>query len=246
MEWRDTGIVLGSRRFGETGLILDAFTREHGRQSGFIHGGNSSKKRASFEVGTTLELEWRARNENQLGNFNLSEATANRAAMFMSSRLSLTALNSVTSLLNTSLPDGQAYPMLYDATEFVLDQLGDKELWPALMVSWEVGFLRTVGYGLDFSKCAVSGRKDGLTHVSPRTGRAACGEEVPEYVDKLLSLPEFLVNSEADASPEDIGKGFRLTGHFITNRLYAEAHKPPPGSRELMLRRLSDMEIVVF
>lgn len=246
MDWRDQGIVLGSRRFGENGLILDAFTREHGRQSGLIYGGGSSKKRASYEVGTSLELEWRARTENQLGHFNLSEPTANRAARFLSSRLALTALNSVTSLLNTSLPDGQTYPHLYDATEFVLDQLAEKEIWPALMVSWEVGFLRTVGYGLDFSKCAVSGRTDKLTHVSPRTGRAACGEEVPDYVDKLLPLPAFLTNSEADASAEEVGQGFRLTGYFITNRLYAEAHKPPPGARELMIRRLQDQELVVF
>lgn len=246
MEWRDQGIVLGTRRFGENGLILDAFTREHGRQSGMIYGGGSSKKRASYEVGTSLELEWRARTENQLGHFNLSEPTANRAAMYLSSRLALTALNSVTSLLNTSLPDGQAYPALYDATETVLDHLSEADVWPALMVSWEVGFLRTVGYGLDFTKCAVSGRKDKLTHVSPRTGRAACGEEVPEYVDKLLPLPAFLTSSDADAEPLDIGQGFFLTGHFITGRLYAEAHRPPPGARELMIRRLVDLGLVVF
>ncbi|MAP93406.1 MAG: DNA repair protein RecO [Ponticaulis sp.] len=246
MEWRDQGIVLGTRRFGENGLILDAFTREHGRQSGFIHGGGSSKKRANFEVGTSLELEWRARTEGQLGNFNLSEATANRAAMYLSSRLALHALNSVTSLLNSSLPDGQAYPNLYDATETVLDLLAEKDVWPALMVSWEVGFLRTVGFGMDFSKCAVSKRTDGLTHVSPKTGRAVCGSEVPEYVSKLLKLPEFLIRSDADTTPADIGNGYRLTGYFINNRLFAQANKAPPGSRELMIRRLADQDLVVF
>ena len=80
----------------------------------------------------------------------------------------------------------------------------------------------------------------------PIDGRAACGEEVPDYVDKLLPLPAFLTNSEADASAEEVGQGFRLTGYFITNRLYAEAHKPPPGARELMIRRLQDQELVVF
>ena len=246
MEWRDIGIVIGTRRFGESGLILDAFTRDHGRQSGLIYGGNSSKKRASFEIGTSLELEWRARTSEQLGHFNLSEPTAHRAAIFMGSRMALAALQSVTALLNSALPEGHSYSRLFDATELVLDQLGEDEIWPALMVRWEVGFLQTVGYGLDFTKCAVSRRTDGLTHVSPRTGRAVCGEEVQAYLDKLLKLPEFLVNSDADASPEDIGTGFRLTGHFITHRLYAEAHQQPPGSRDLMLRRLADKGLVAF
>lgn len=246
MEWRDLGIVIGTRRFGESGLILDAFTRDHGRQSGLIYGGNSSKKRASFEIGTSLELEWRARTADQLGHFNLSEPTAHRAAIFMGSRMALAALQSVTALLNSALPEGHSYPSLFDATELVLDQLGEAEIWPALMVSWEVGFLRTVGYGLDFTKCAVSGRREGLTHVSPKTGRAVRGDEVPEYVDKLLKLPGFLTDSNLEAEPEDIGEGFLLTGFFITNRLYAEAHQQPPGSRELMLRRLVDKGLVVF
>lgn len=246
MEWRDIGIVIGTRRFGESGLILDAFTREHGRQSGLIYGGNSSKKRASFEIGTSLELEWRARTSEQLGHFNLSEPTAHRAAIFMGSRMALAALQSVTALLNTSLPEGHSYPSLFDATELVLDQLGDNDIWPALMVSWEVGFLRTVGYGLDFSRCAVSGKREGLSHVSPRTGRAVCGSEVPEYVDKLLRLPGFLTDSDLDAPAEDVATGFELTGYFITNRLYAEAHQQPPGSRELMLRRLQDKGLIVF
>ncbi|MFC6197444.1 DNA repair protein RecO [Ponticaulis profundi] len=246
MEWRDIGIVIGTRRFGESGLILDAFTRDHGRQSGLIYGGASSKKKASFEIGTSLELEWRARTADALGHFNLSEPTAHRAAISMGSRLALSALQSVTALLNSSLPEGHSYPALFDATETVLDHLGDEELWPPLMVSWEVGFLRTVGYGLDFTKCTVSGRRDGLSHVSPRTGRAVCGAEVPEYVDKLLELPGFLVDSSADASAAAIGQGFRLTGYFIENRLYAEAHQPPPGSRELMLRRLQDKGLISF
>lgn len=246
MNWRDVGIVIGTRRFGESGLILDAFTREHGRQSGLIYGGNSSKKRASFEIGTSLELEWRARTSEQLGHFNLSEPTAHRAAIFMGSRTALAALQSVTALLNTALPEGHSYPRLFDATELVLDQLNETEIWPALMVRWEVGFLQTVGYGLDFSRCAVSGKTEGLSHVSPRTGRSVCGTEVPEYVDKLLALPGFLTNSETEAEPSDVGTGFRLTGWFIQNRLYADAHLQPPGSRELMLRRLAEKDLVVF
>lgn len=244
MEWRDQGIVLGARRFGESGLILDAFTHEHGRQSGLIYGGGSSKKKSSYEIGTSLELEWRARTADQLGHFNLSEPTSNRAAMFMSSRLALTALQSVTSMLNTALPEGHSYPALFEATEFLLDQLGEREIWPAIMVSWEVGFLRTVGYGMDFRKCALTGETTGLTHVSPKSGRAVRGEAASEYVDKLLKLPAFLTDNNAVTDAEQIGLGFQLSGYFITRRLYAEANKPPPAARDLMIRRLVDLELI--
>ena len=43
MQWRDEGLVLGGRKFGESGLILDVLTRERGRRSGLVYGGASRK-----------------------------------------------------------------------------------------------------------------------------------------------------------------------------------------------------------
>ena len=39
MQWTDEGIVLGVRRHGETSVILELMTREHGRHLGLVRGG---------------------------------------------------------------------------------------------------------------------------------------------------------------------------------------------------------------
>ena len=87
----------------------------------------------------------------------------------------LAGLSALAELLAAALPEGEAKPALYDATETVLDMLGDNQVWPALFIRWELGLLTMMGYGLDLSICAVTGGNDGLTHVSPKSGRAVRG-----------------------------------------------------------------------
>ena len=38
MEWRDKGILLATKQFGETSLIIDVFTPDHGKASGVVRG----------------------------------------------------------------------------------------------------------------------------------------------------------------------------------------------------------------
>ena len=39
MQWRDEGLVIGVRGHGETSVILELMTREHGRHLGLVRGG---------------------------------------------------------------------------------------------------------------------------------------------------------------------------------------------------------------
>ena len=59
-------------------------------------------------------------------------------------------------------------------------------------VLWEIKLLNNLGYGFDFSKCAVSGTNENLTYISPRTGQVVCEEVGRPWKNKLLKLPEFL------------------------------------------------------
>lgn len=236
-EWSDRAISLGLRRFGETGAILEVFAREQGRRRGMVYGGSSQKKRAPMQSGNTLLVTWKARADDNLGFFT-AESENERAAVHMANAEALAGLSALAELLSAALPEGEAKPALYDAAETVLDMLDHPEIWPALFVRWEMGLLSMLGYGLDLSSCAVTGSNDGLTHVSPKSGRAVRGSEAGPYLDRLLPLPQFLVDNAAPATPVDIHAGFRLTGHFLSERLFADLNKPVPEARFLMIDRL--------
>lgn len=239
MNWSDDGIVLGGRRFGEGGLILDVLTRGRGRRSGLVYGGASRRRRAQFEAGNTIALSWTGRLDDQLGRFDVAEARAERASRLLDDAAALAALASVTALLRAGLDEGDAAgSSLYEATTLLLDELAHPDVWPALYVRWELGLLSALGFGLDLDECALSGANDGLTHVSPKTGRAVRGSEAEAYVDRLLALPAFLIDSRADVLAGDIAAGLKLTGHFLEARLFAAVHRGLPPERERLVARL--------
>jgi DNA repair protein RecO (recombination protein O) len=236
-EWSDQAISLGLRRFGETGAILEVFSRTKGRRRGMVFGGASRTKRAPMQPGNTLLVTWKARADDNLGMFT-AEAENERAAIYMADGEALAGLSTLADLLASALPEGEAKPALYDAAETLLDMLGHEDVWPALFVRWELGLLTMLGYGLDLTSCAISGATDGLTHVSPKSGRAVRGSDAGEYLDRLLPLPRFLIDNTAAATPVDIHAGFRLTGHFLGERLFADLNRPVPEARLLMIDRL--------
>ena len=238
MEWAGEGIVLGARKHGETSAIAEMFTREHGRHAGLVRGGISRKMRPILQPGNTLQLEWRARMEDQLGFYTIEPAHL-RVNAILDDRLALSGLTAACAVARDSLPDREPAPALYDVFDILLDNLGNPDIWPALYVRWELGVLQTLGYGLDLSKCAATGATEDLTHVSPRTGRAVSREAAEPYLDKLFPLPRFLLG-EPVVDPEVVGDGLALTGHFMETRVFWNVNKPLPEPRQRMVRLLAE------
>ncbi|MBM1691090.1 DNA repair protein RecO [Sulfitobacter geojensis] len=230
MEWRDQGILLRSRRHGETSVIIEVFTPERGRHAGIVRGGTSRKIAPILQPGAQLDLAWRARLEDHIGAFSV-EPLRSRAAAAMASRQSLAGLNTVTALLCFCLPEREPHAPLYARTEALLDLLGEWDLWPLAYLQWELALLEDMGYGLDLSACAVTGVTEGLTYVSPKSGRAVSAKGAGDWADKLLPLPDVL-RGEGDASDADIAQGFEVTGYFLGTHLAADlGNKPLPDAR---------------
>ena len=96
MEWRDQGILLSSRRHGESGAIIEVFTPGRGRHLGVVRGGASRKTAPILQPGAQLDVTWRARLEEHLGAFTV-EPLQSRAAGAMSDRLALAGLTEIRS-----------------------------------------------------------------------------------------------------------------------------------------------------
>lgn len=230
MEWRDDGILLAVRKHGEGSAIADIFTPNHGRHAGVIRGATSRKMTPILQPGAQLDVTWRARLEDHIGSFTV-EPVRGRAGQIFTDRLALAGLNAVTALLTFALPERQAYPQLYSRTLGVLDLLGEPALWPLAYLRWEMGLLEDLGFGLDLSACAATGRTDNLIYVSPKTGRAVSAQGAGDWADRLLPLPPVMLR-QGDAPDTEIAEAFRTTGYFLDQHLAPElGNTPLPEAR---------------
>lgn len=237
MEWRDEGILIAAAPHGEGGLILDVFTREHGRRRGLLRGGASKKRAAEMQIGAQLSVAWRARLETQLGRFQ-AEATRMRAGHVLEDRLALAALSSAAALLCAFTPESDPQPALYSESERLFDAIADRRDWREAYAVWELALLAELGFGLDLSACAATGGMQELVYVSPRSGRAVSRAAGEPFHDKLLPLPGFLSLEGSSASPGEFRDALRLTGYFLDRRvLEAFDLKDLPAAR----RRLATL-----
>jgi DNA repair protein RecO (recombination protein O) len=230
--------LLSARRHGETSAIIEVFTPTRGRHVGVVRGGTSRKIAPILQPGAQLDVAWRARLEEHIGNFTV-EPVRSRAAVAMGDRLALGGLNAVTALLSFCLPEREAHEPLYLRTLALLDLLGQGDVWPLAYLQWELALLDEMGYALDLSVCAATGSTEDLAFVSPRTGRAVSRAGAGKWSDRLLPLPDVL-RGLGDAQDADIAQGFVTTGYFLKEHLaYDLGGKPLPEARARFVETFS-------
>jgi DNA repair protein RecO (recombination protein O) len=237
MDFTDEGILISTRPLGEANSIAEFLTRDHGRHLGLVRGGRSRRLRPLLQPGNVLSLTWRARLEDHLGAFNV-EMIDPFAARALDDEAALMAIGSMASL-SRLLPERDAHTELYGRALGVLAALDDAARWPALLVHWEMLLLQDLGFGLDLSECAATGRTSDLIYVSPRSGRAVSREAGEPYGGKLLGLPRFLLEDAAPTEPADILEGLALTGHFLEHYVLLPHNLAMPQARERLISLLS-------
>jgi DNA repair protein RecO (recombination protein O) len=237
MEWRDEGALLIMRPHGESAAIIEVFTAAHGRHAGVVRGGASRKVAPILQPGTQLDVTWRARLDDHLGSFSVEPLRA-RAAL-LSDRLALAGLNAVCAMLRMALPEREAHPVLWRATMPLLDAMEAGADWTPMYLRWEMLLLDELGFGLDLSTCAVTGSREDLVYVSPRTGRAVSRAGAGDWASRLLPLPSCLMG-QGPAHGGELVQGLVVTGHFLLRGLGPVLHgKPLPEARGRLIDLLS-------
>jgi DNA repair protein RecO (recombination protein O) len=234
MEWRDEGYVLAARRHGEGGLVLSVLTREHGRHAGLVKGGGGRRAAGTYEPGNRVGAHWRARLSEHLGNFTC-ELLAQTAAEFLDEPMRLAILTAAAAVAEGALPEREPHPRAHDGFASLIASLrgpGESLAWAERYVLWELDLLAELGFGLDLSRCAVTGGTADLAFVSPNSGRAVSRGAAGPYKERLLPLPAFLVGGAADLP--SIRQGLALTGSFLERH----ALQRMPAARIRLLARL--------
>jgi DNA repair protein RecO (recombination protein O) len=237
MEWRSEGVLLSMRLHGETAAIIDVFTPDQGRHAGVVRGGASRRMAPILQPGTQLDVTWRGRLDEHIGTF-LAEPLQSRSSV-LSDRLGLAGLNAICALLRFALPEREPHLALYKSSIKLLDALEVDPGWPLAYLRWELALLDELGFGLDLGSCAVTGARDDLAYVSPKSGRAVARDAAGEWADRLLPLPNCLLG-QGPATGAELAQGLQVTGYFLKHRLAQELlGRPLPEARNRLVEALS-------
>ncbi|MBK8907685.1 MAG: DNA repair protein RecO [Rhodospirillales bacterium] len=248
MEWIDDAIVLSARRYGESAALVMLLSRDHGRHAGLVRGYGGRRNRGVLTPGNGVRARWRGRVADMLGSFTL-EPTSAVAAGLLGEPDRLAALAAACAILESALAEREPHPRAFDDLAALVAALASERQWAEAYVIWEVRLLAELGFGLDLTRCAVTGAGGDLAYVSPRTGRAVSLVAAGPWRDRLLALPAFLVAGGAAASDEEVLAGLTLTAHFLqrhvygalTNGMSRSPSRPPelPPARRLMMDRIA-------
>ena len=243
MEWRDEGILLWVRPHGESSVIVEALTAEHGRHAGLIRGGDGKNLKAILQPGAQLSLEWSARLAEHLGTYKV-DLIRGRAATIMGNRDTLAALNTVSAMLVQFLAERDPNDQIYADTLALVDTLAALDpTWPVRYAMWELSLLQSLGFGLDLSACASTGQTEDLVFVSPRSGRAVCRAAGAPFADRMLPLPQFMIG-KARPVIGDVREAIRMTGYFFENWVCkAYEIESLPEARNRLIRILDKVDL---
>ena len=231
-------IVLSVRAHGESGAIVRALTPDDGVQPGYVRGGHARRLRPVLQPANTILGEWRARTDEQLAA--LTVELVHSYAPLHAEPLAASALDWLTALTAAALPEAQPYPRLYAALAAVLEavEAAPNALgWAGSLARYELLLLAELGFGLDLESCVVTGDRDDLAFVSPKTGGAVSRGAAHGYEDRLLPLPAFLRDGGAAGWP-DVFAGLAITGRFLERDILVNRRAETLAARGRLLARL--------
>ena len=224
MQIDDEGIIIKKKKYRESSLLISFFSLNHGINSGLVKG-VLKKDFGIYEIGNKVYIKSSFRLDEQLWNCKF-ELIKNNSVNYFDNQNKLNTLLTICSIIDLSLPKNNPQIKIYNKTIDLMEDLLSKG-WAVKYIFWELFLLSELGYGLDLEKCVVSGKKENLIYISPKSGKAVSKTEGEKYKNKLFNLPKFLINKNVKPTNDSLKQAISLTGFFIDKFLKKYNKKLP-------------------
>ena len=113
MIWDDTGFLLSKNKYNENSLVVEIFTKNHGKCFGIIFGGTSKKIKNYLQIGNQLYVNYNSKSENKVGYFKIEIHKAHSPIYFDESK-KLNCITSAMNLIKLLTADSQSNVKIYD------------------------------------------------------------------------------------------------------------------------------------
>ena len=225
MIWDDTGFLLSKNKYSENSLIVEIFTKDHGKVSGIIFGGTSRKIKNYLQLGNQLYVNYNLKSENRAGFFKIEIQKA-YSPLYFDNEIKLNCISSAMNLIKLLNADLQTNLRVFNLIEQFYLLLLNKD-WLKNYILWELELLKNLGYDL---------KLDSLVNKKIINNKVLY--LVESSTEKKI-VPNFLVNKDETVNDlKTLLSGLKLVGDYIDKTILKPNNINFPISRNQFVNSL--------
>ena len=218
MTWDDEGFLISKNKYSENSLIVEIFTKNHGKTSGIIFGGTSRKIKNYLQLGNQLHVNYSSKTENKIGNFKIELLKA-YAPIFFNNYRKLLCIFSAFQLIKILTAESQKNIKIYGLIENFYILL-KKENWIRNYIFWELELFKIIGYDLELKNLV---KKELINNEVKYLVKSTKEKKI---------VPNFLIDNNQDFLNEEILiDGLRLVGDYLEKSILRPNNINYPLSR---------------
>lgn len=234
---KDSGILLSCIPFQESKLLIHCFLKENGIIAGLISSSSKGAYYANYAVGSIVCATWKGRLREQLGYYRL-EHLLSTISYVIQNKTAVLVINSIVAMLRASILERDPHVSLFNVVENTLRAItqSDSDLIKilSLYIEFELELLMQVGFGLDLTKCAVTGKVDDLYYISPKSGKSVARDVGLKYHDLLFKMPDKIkTKASLKENLQSIQQWLEITFFFLNKHIFHI--KKMPESRKCIV-----------
>ena len=228
MIWDDTGFLLSKNKYNENSLVVEIFTKNHGKVFGIIFGGTSKRIKNYLQIGNQLYVNYNSKSENKVGYFKIEIHKAYSPIYFDNAK-KLNCISSAMNLIKLLTADSQKNTKIYDLiNEFYI--LISKNDWIKKYIFWELKLLKNLGYDLELGTLVNKEIVDNKILYIAKSN-----------TEKKI-VPNFLIDkNDSDDDLTTLLNGLKLVGDFMDKTILKPNNINFPISRNQFINSLKQL-----
>lgn len=218
MQWDDIGYLVSKNRYNENSVMVEFYTKDHGKCSGVIFGGTSRKIKNYLQIGNKFYINYNYKIEGKLGYFKV-EIFKVYTPFYFNNKKKLLCITSAMNLIKLLTVELQENFKIFDAIEDFFINLNN-ENWTKKYVFWELKILKYIGYDIDLKKIINSEiiKNEKKYYLKSNTNK--------KYI------PNFLIDKDDKRIDNDsLLKGLNLVGDYMNKNILKPNNINYPNAR---------------
>ena len=217
MNWDDSGFLISKNKYNENSLIVEVFTKDHGKTSGILFGGSSRKIKNYLQIGNNFYTNYNAKNNSKIGYFKFEIIKA-ETPFFFDDKKKLSCITSAMQLIKILTAESQPNEKIYDLIKnfFLILNADD---WVKNYIFWELKLFSLLGYNLELKKM-----------VTKKIINENIFYQLNSSTDNR-NIPNFLIEQNFPANNDELARGLRLVGDFLEKSILKPNNLSHPISR---------------